>query len=145
MSSMCLQVGGAEISGRRDIRRHRCQLAGADPTCIGVASLPCNLLLRLFSDADAILKLQAVNGSYRWQVAYHLDDTDGNPLAATLQQLYPRSVRVGNDIVCGSIMTHSMQHAGRCCRRQSTSVRHTDAQRGAQANCFSFLFFLHFK
>lgn len=39
------------------------------------------------------LRLQVVNGSYLWQVAYHLDEMAGNPLAATLQQLYPRSVR----------------------------------------------------
>jgi hypothetical protein len=32
------------------------------------------------------------NGSYSWQVAYHLDEAAENPLAATLHQLYPRSV-----------------------------------------------------
>lgn len=36
--------------------------------------------------------VQVANGSYSWQVAYHLDEAAGNPLAATLQQLYPRSV-----------------------------------------------------
>jgi hypothetical protein len=36
--------------------------------------------------------VQGANGSYTWQVAYHLDEAAGNPLAATLQQLYPRSV-----------------------------------------------------
>ncbi len=35
---------------------------------------------------------QVANGSYTWQVAYHLDEAAGSPLAATLQQLYPRSV-----------------------------------------------------
>lgn len=44
-----------------------------------------------FIDAQS----QVSNGSYAWQVAYHLDDVVGSALAATLQQLYPRSDDAG--------------------------------------------------